>query len=207
MSEEMDYITVNIGLYSRKLIDENNPGHQLPSSDEINLCEEWFKACVVPAKAMNHDEVYEEAQTFNSSAVWKHVVERWAEQKYGKRPHIYNGAFIQAAHNLGYDIETIETLSGYSTNVNVTLWLREDDWKRVRPTGFSQWLSSHNRENSPIGDLARDAVADPKWPRHADNFEEFYNLLRGTPALDVLAQAWTEYSGKQVTLSDYEDEE
>ena len=74
----VDYITAN-GLADA--VD------RLPAAVEIETCERWLRECAEPRKTIN-------ARAY--SYYLKHVVENWANL------YISNGAFIQAAVNLGY---------------------------------------------------------------------------------------------------------
>lgn len=60
---------------------------KMPDGYMIDLCEKWINRFAIPRKSVN---------TRHSSYGLKHVVERTY------RTYIYNGAFIQAALNLGH---------------------------------------------------------------------------------------------------------
>jgi hypothetical protein len=63
-----------------------------PIESEVKLCEKWIREFVTPRKAIN---------TKHSSYGLKHAVERWTGE------YVSNGAFIQAAVNLGYEYRKI----------------------------------------------------------------------------------------------------
>lgn len=81
----------------------------------------------------------------------------------------------------------------------------------VGATGFSQWLFRHKDDDTIIGDLARDGLRVSDWPRQGTSFEEFYSHMRfrnaSTPALEALVEAWHEYSGEEVALPGYDEDE
>ncbi|MFF9733710.1 YozE family protein [Streptomyces albidoflavus] len=64
--------------------------------------------------------------------------------------------------------------------------------------GFSDWLAQFTQVNSALGDLARDAAADPYWPEGPDDLETYTDHLEGAgaseAALDVLSDAWARYT-------------
>jgi hypothetical protein len=61
---------------------------------------------------------------------------------------------------------------------------------------FTQWLAKHQKRDSPLGDLARDAASDPTWPdapekkKYIDYLEKI-NASYG--AIDALHSAWRSY--------------
>lgn len=64
-------------------------------------------------------------------------------------------------------------------------------------SGFGQWLAAFEGESSAIGDLARDAAADPAWPDGPDEIAVFREHLEELgavqAALETLEQAWEQY--------------
>lgn len=172
--------------------------HHPPALGEVTICREWFSRHVVPAEQMDARTVYHASPTTLTSYAAKHLVETWTEQQYGIRQHISQGAFIQAALDLGYAIQPVTESGHIKKSVQIHVWLREDDWRRVWPAGFSRWLFRFRDDNSPIGDLARDAFADPQWPRRADDFVVFHAHLRRNHVklyvFDVLDEAWELYA-------------
>jgi predicted GIY-YIG superfamily endonuclease len=71
--------------------------------------------------------------------------------------------------------------------------------RKKRMTGFTKWLSKYYDEDTPIGDLARDALDDPRWPRQAKNPSYFLSFLFNVQACDaakmVFREAWLLYKG------------
>lgn len=63
--------------------------------------------------------------------------------------------------------------------------------------GFGEWLSKNTQARNAVGDLARDAAADPDWPEGSDELETFTEHLEDVgasqAALDTLHQAWELY--------------
>lgn len=61
---------------------------------------------------------------------------------------------------------------------------------------FSKWLLNQQHRDDPIGDLARDVVADRNWPS-AGNLDSYLDYLAdmhaAAIAIDVLEKAWREY--------------
>ncbi|WP_327258135.1 YozE family protein [Streptomyces sp. NBC_01244] len=64
-------------------------------------------------------------------------------------------------------------------------------------SGFGQWLAAFEGEGSAIGDLARDAAADPLWPDGPDEIDVFREHLEELgvmeAALETLGRAWEQY--------------
>ena len=67
---------------------------------------------------------------------------------------------------------------------------------RSKPS-FNKWLASKHKENSPVGDLARYARADPRWPQGDDlRFYDFRRYLEAHATgdvVEVLGDAWLEW--------------
>jgi hypothetical protein len=66
------------------------------------------------------------------------------------------------------------------------------------PSSFRAWLLRHVDEQTPIGDLARDARADDEWPEGGPESLQLYNehleaMNACQDALDVLEDAWSRY--------------
>lgn len=65
---------------------------------------------------------------------------------------------------------------------------------------FRAWLKQHRKANTPIGDLARDTLADPCWPRGRGTLNTYRNHLYDhgavTGAIEALEQAWEQYSAQ-----------
>jgi hypothetical protein len=63
---------------------------------------------------------------------------------------------------------------------------------------FDGWLAQQQQRDDPIGDLARDAAADPGWPRAGTESDRLLYLAdSGAPVETqlVLIQAHREYHG------------
>jgi hypothetical protein len=62
---------------------------------------------------------------------------------------------------------------------------------------FTAWLRKQVWRDDPVGDLARDVVVDPTWPRTRGYFG-FHLYLRKLAACEgaqrTLSQAWAEWS-------------
>jgi uncharacterized protein YozE (UPF0346 family) len=62
---------------------------------------------------------------------------------------------------------------------------------------FYRWLSGQKHRTDPVGDLARDAVADAQFPRcktRRCEFEDyFWSVGASKSAIVALRRAWTEY--------------
>ena len=61
-------------------------------------------------------------------------------------------------------------------------------------TAFSDWLREQAHRQDGIGDFARTAAADPKWPRKRTTLQAFTTYVheRDGNETDLLA-AWREY--------------
>jgi len=61
---------------------------------------------------------------------------------------------------------------------------------------FTGWLKRQHRRNDPIGDLARDVLRDPNWPR-GRTLKPFLEYLTRQGASEraraALEKAWREY--------------
>jgi hypothetical protein len=151
----------------------------LPSSAEVEACKQWLLKYAKKKRLP-------EGRRLNSDYL-KHLV----EDTFGQ--HVTNGAFIQAAIDLGFEYSTID---GPNAFFHIDLRLPEDEWKRVKPIGFSKWL--FKQEDSL---LAQDAKADPTWPRQAKRFIDFWRYLdrhysRSEQDEDDLSEAWKTWTGK-----------
>ncbi|WP_371589239.1 YozE family protein [Streptomyces virginiae] len=62
---------------------------------------------------------------------------------------------------------------------------------------MSEWLAAFAGESSAIGDLARDAAADPGWPQGPHELGVFREHVEDQgaveAALEGLEQAWEQY--------------
>jgi uncharacterized protein YozE (UPF0346 family) len=178
--------------------------HQPPNPEEVNICRQWLAAFAVPAEQMNTRAAYHAEPITLTSYGAKHRVELWTEEQFGKRQHIFQGALIQAAMDMGYEVQPIVEQGRTRKSMEIHLWLREDDWKRVWPTGFTRWLFAQREDNTYIGELAREAFTDKQWPRRAERFSEYndYLLRRHTDPdiLSILREAWSYYSGEELVI-------
>lgn len=68
----------------------------------------------------------------------------------------------------------------------------------TKQPSFTQWLKQQNRRNDPVGDLARDVVADEDWPKYVRSPVQFQDYLESvsasTPAQEALDHALNEYA-------------
>jgi uncharacterized protein YozE (UPF0346 family) len=75
----------------------------------------------------------------------------------------------------------------------------------TKPT-FYQWLKVFRREDNPVGDLARDVLEDPTFPKRATSREDILEYLKSGDrdknpmkgaacrgALDAFDKAWEMY--------------
>ncbi len=84
----------------------DKPGEE-PPTREVVLCKEWLQQYAYPTKTFRP----------HSSYFLKHVVERWAGE------YVSNGAFIQAALDLGYSIHRIDNSPNAVFNMSFPRWL------------------------------------------------------------------------------------
>src|SRR5713226_1791771 len=94
---------------------------EAPARNEVDACKQWL---LKYAKKRRLTE-----DTCLSSYYMKHVVERAVGH------YVSNGAFIQAAVELGFEHSRV---AGLNAAFHIELRLPEDEWKRVKPTGFSK---------------------------------------------------------------------
>ena len=177
--------TTNKGKYSRVIL-EDGFGFRMygvnykssPSPPQVDDCKQWL---LTYAKKTRRPD----GKRLNSYYL-KHVVERAVGH------YISNGALIQAAIALGFECSLID---GPNALFHIDLRLPEDDWKRVKPTGFSKFLFKHDHSQ-----LARHSKIDPTWPRQAKRFIDLWRYLGcdggygGTD--DELCEAWESWTGK-----------
>lgn len=68
-------------------------------------------------------------------------------------------------------------------------------------SGFGAWLTQFTQVSRAIGDLARDAAADPDWPDGPDELETYADHLESAgaseAALETLADAWDTYTARR----------
>lgn len=56
---------------------------------------------------------------------------------------------------------------------------------------FKQWLKEHRNDNSPIGDIARDILADVNFPNTQNVAEiEDYATKKGLTGIDAASEAF-----------------
>jgi hypothetical protein len=63
--------------------------------------------------------------------------------------------------------------------------------------GFRTWLRRFRHDETAIGDLARDTLADPDWPRGPGSLARYEGRLEDAGACDgavrALREAWARY--------------
>ena len=175
-SGRKDFMITGNGLIPNS---EFNSSRDRPLVDnEIETCEEWLT---------EYSQTYSKIRNERSHSL-KEKVEDWADT------YVSNGAFIQAAHNLGYTIKVID--DGPNAYFGIKLLIPEE----VRPIGFSKWLFNKKDEASVISHLAGDAIFDDTWPRKAEKFIDFLDYLKSLNAynaINTLCTAWEAYSGEK----------
>ncbi len=159
---------------------------EAPSRTQVDDCKQWL---LKYAKRKSLPE----GKRLNSFYL-KELVENATER------YVTNGAFIQAAIELGFKYSSI---FGPNAFFHIELRLPENEWKRVKPQGFSKWLF---KQDQLI--FAHDAKADPTWPRRAKRFIDFWRYLgcgghRGVD--DDLSKAWESWSGQMAPRPDLID--
>ncbi len=176
-----NYSILGIGIFPKNRLPKDS---RLPVNAEIAICEEWLFKFTEPQKRFNNS---------HTSYGLKHQVEKWADK------YVSNGAFIFAAISLKYPIKVIE--DGPNAIFGIKLLTPEEKWKHVRPSGFSKWLFKRKNDNTVIGDLAIDAIADKSWPRKGEHFIEFWEYLNSLSVhegvINSLCVAWEHYSGQK----------
>lgn len=177
--QRKEFIITGDGLIPNSELSSNRDRPLVPN--EIETCEEWLT---------EYSKTYSKIGN-ESSYSFKHRVEDWADT------YVSNGAFIQAALNLGYPIKVID--DGPNAYFGIKLLIPEEKWKYVRPSGFSKWLFKTEHEVPVISDLAGDAISDDTWPRKAKKPIDFldYLKLKGYDAINALDTAWATYSGEK----------
>jgi len=89
-------------------LDRKNPGEP-PCLGEVAICKIWLRQFGQPRATLNRR---------CTSYGYKHGVEKWLSARAGRYGgHISNGAFIQAALELGYDVG----LSKGALNVHINM--------------------------------------------------------------------------------------
>lgn len=184
MQKVDNFVVTEQGLIQKEEYDPDK--HRLPTQEEIDLCKEWI-GNFCKTGSMNP-----EAHSYSL----KHEVERWTEKEI---TYVSNGAFISAALNLGYKAQA---LGNKITNTIFNMILLQPGWKRIRPIGFSKWLFDQKDQNTPIGDLAKEASKDETWPGRATKFIEFQlyleiNMRATSACLRTLKEAWIACYGEK----------
>lgn len=180
---QKDCVVTDEGLVSATLFDPQKC--PVPRRDEIERCKAWIGKYCRRQSAFNFDD---------GSYTLKTAVESQARDDKCEKTYVSNGAFVQAAVELGYKAKAIDE---YYPNVffNMKVCLSRDDWKRIRPSPFSKWLFRQTLSQTDIGKLARDAIEDKAWPRRARQFVNYYLYLDFTHRasvsyLSALISAW-----------------
>ncbi|MEU9710772.1 YozE family protein [Streptomyces sp. NPDC047967] len=65
---------------------------------------------------------------------------------------------------------------------------------------FAAWLRTHKKDQTAIGDLAREVAADPDWPsrRQLSGQREYLEERGAIPAaVETLERAWELYEAQQ----------
>jgi hypothetical protein len=160
----------------------------LPSSNQVEDCKKWLLK-YAKKKRLPQEHCL-------NSYYLKHVVEDAIGQ------YVTNGAFIQAAIELGFQYSSIVGPNAY---FHIELRLPEDEWKRIKPEGFSKWLFQQEDLQ-----FAQEAKVDPSWPRKARRFIDFWRYLnkhggRSTSDEDWLSEAWDRWSGQMAPRPDWID--
>lgn len=163
------------GIVHRNLIHPDD----LPSRAQVELCKVWLSK-------FSKKRQFPHGKRQNSYYL-KDVVEE------ATGAYVTNGAFIQAALELEFRYATID---GPNAFFHIELLLPEDNWKRVKPRGFSKWL--FKQHHLP---LAFDAKEDQEWPRRAIRFIDFWRYLDRHNSMsertaDDLSEAWEQWTGK-----------
>jgi hypothetical protein len=176
------YWIANTGLVLRSKCEQD--GFVAPERDQVEYCKLWIKECCRRQRVFNRDA---------GSYSLKVCVENKAREEKREDTYISNGAFIQAAVELGYKVKAHKDSPNAIFNMKIIL--PEHRWKHVRPTGFSKWLFQQKDVESAVGMLAIDALADSTWPRKAIRFVDFYLYLDETRSadksyLDGLIESW-----------------
>jgi len=188
------YILTRAGFEKKNSL---KPAREIPSDscDEVEKCREWIRLFTKTQKSINN-------KAYSYSL--KHRVEDWANK------YVSNGDFIKAAllegYNFSQNFSKNTPFKDDGLNVFFNMELPEDKWRNIKPTNFSKWLFRRIDENSPIGDLARDAYNDPTWSRTSKRFYDFWIYLNSLNVshfvMESLRSAWEEYSGKESPFPD-----
>lgn len=66
---------------------------------------------------------------------------------------------------------------------------------------FRSWLKQHRKADTALGDLARDVLADPSWPRGRGSLDTYRDHMRAHGAIEVLERAWEQYNAQDQASS------
>jgi hypothetical protein len=160
-------------------------GKDVPSPTQIEACKKWLLK-YAKKKRLPRDMCL-------GSYHLKHVVEDAIGQ------YVTNGALIQAAIELGFQYSSIIGPNAY---FHIELRLPEEEWKLIRPEGFTKWLFQQEHL-----ELAHEAQRDRTWPRKARRFIDFWRYLdknhgRGSSNEIGLSEAWERWSGQMAPRPD-----
>ena len=166
--------------------ESDNKDYEPPvDSHEEFLCKEWLEKY---AKSKRVNKI----DCINSYGL-KHKIENQIGQ------YVSNGACIQAADDLGFKYWIGE--DSINANFYMQLLLPEDEWKRIRPSGFSGWLFKQTDYA-----LSIDAKRDYDWPRKASTFMDFWQYLkRWEHVLDEFCHLWERWIGSPAPRPDQID--
>ncbi|PZU88640.1 MAG: hypothetical protein DI529_05430 [Chryseobacterium sp.] len=68
----------------------------------------------------------------------------------------------------------------------------------IEPLTFTIWLQKQKNRHSPLGDLARDMIADINWPLNNESLDGYFNYLNSRraskEAIAALKNAWKSYN-------------
>ncbi|MCB9420289.1 MAG: hypothetical protein H6667_10805 [Ardenticatenaceae bacterium] len=148
----------------------------LPQEAEVEICKSWLQKFAVKKNVKKDECIF--------SYGLKHVIENSTNQ------YVSNGACILAAKELGYKFWAEE--NSVNAYFHMQLRLPEDEWKRIRPRAFSEWLFGKTQFA-----LATDAQKDPNWPRDKVRFIDFWQYLNGKGdwVLEEFYTLWEMWSG------------
>lgn len=184
-------IVTSAGLRPHVRLERPNFAETPPAASQVEHCRRWIERHCTPTKRIQN------GKNARGSYYLKHQVEEWLRAS-GEPDYVSNGAFILAAHSLGYQVE----LDGEpNARFSMSVRLPHDAWKRVRPAAFSRWLFRNLQDDTPLGDLARDAKEDDRWPRQSREFNDFWVLVGRTAAAEAFLEGWKIWSSKQAPLS------
>lgn len=99
-------------------------------------------------------------------------------------------------------LELLAKEYGYSNWKHCLRVLTKQSARKIKPAeqvlklSFTDWLKKHTKRDSPLGDLASDAMSDKTWPSY-NTLEKYrdYLLFRRAAlnAIEALERAWKSY--------------